>query len=80
MYSVLENGKPATLPLSPLVLWHNNQFTYYDDALVYARMWLGEYFGGSEDGLSGVDLVVNVPYCWYHSDTDERWIEIRCSE
>lgn len=77
MYHVLENGKPATLPKSHNLYWLNNKFTNFSSALAYARMWLGQEFGGSSDGYTGVHLVVNVPYCFYHSDDYEAWIEIR---
>jgi hypothetical protein len=77
MFEVLENNKPAVLPKSPHSIWHDNKFSNFSDALCYARKWLGLEFGGSYDGQSGIVLLVNTPYCFYHSDDYEMYIEIR---
>lgn len=76
MYSVYENNNAAVLENS-YDCWKNNHFNSFSEALTYARKWLGPLFGGSEDGSFGVELILNIPYCFYHSDDCEMWIEIR---
>jgi len=71
-YHVLENGKAATWKLCQNILskraskefqktWGNNIFPTFEEARKYSWQWIAPY-GGSYDGLSGVDLKVGVPY------------------
>lgn len=59
MFQVFEDDIPALLPYYN---WSECKFYKFEDALIYARVWLGPYFGGSLDGKTGVDLNVNEPY------------------
>jgi len=55
-YSVYDNGKPAKYPdIKVDMSWVNNKFNTFDEALTYARNWLGVYG-------EGVILKVNVEW------------------
>lgn len=38
--------------------WATSIFNSFEEALLYARKWLGAY-GGSDDGRSGIELKLN---------------------
>lgn len=55
-YAVYDNNRPAKFPdINVHPSWSNNEFATFNEALVYAKKWLGEY------GV-GVPMEVNVPW------------------
>ena len=44
MFIVQENDKDAVLPNSEYSHWHNCKFSTYDEAVEYAKDWLGMYY------------------------------------
>ena len=67
-YQVFDNGHPCELDFPPPregsdeYDWGNSTFEEFDDALFHARIWLGDAWGGSDDGESGVVLESDEEY------------------
>lgn len=62
MYVVYDNGRPADCwNHSVHSSWNKSFYTSHQEALIYARKWLGPV-GGSSDGQDGVYLYLNEPY------------------
>lgn len=55
-YAVYENDRPAVLKGS-YECWHNNVFDTMEQAIIYARQWLGIY----EPNVN-YNFTLNVPY------------------
>lgn len=65
-FQVLDTGKPATYEHHPVSKnFDICLFETFEEALTYARMWLGPRMGGSDDGRTGIDLKINIPYPYY---------------
>ncbi len=66
MYQVLENDKPADCKHCKVHdSWHTSKFATFEEALKYARKWLGQFGGSSDDSYSnGIILEVNKPYLY----------------
>lgn len=67
MFQVFDGNRPADSRIWGKHLrdgscWNNSIFSTFDEALAYARKWLGPNHGGSEDGKEGINLDVNQPY------------------
>lgn len=74
-YQVLDNNKPADYKHHKVShCWKQSTYSNFNDALMYARKWLGLALGGSYDGKTGITLEPNQPYDYSgYGDT----IEIR---
>jgi hypothetical protein len=56
IYAVYDNERPAKYPeIAVDPSWNNNRFNSFDEALKYARNWLGPYG-------EGVVLKLGVPW------------------
>jgi hypothetical protein len=74
-YQVLDNGRPADCHHQKVdKSWNRSMFDSYREALTYARKWLGDAWGGSNDGTTGV--VLKVDTSWEYSGYGDH-IEIR---
>ena len=51
MYQVQYNGTPASITGS--FIWHNADYKTFEDALVYAKDYMGEFAGTIPDSWDG---------------------------
>lgn len=55
-YAVYDCGKPARFPeVDVHPSWNNNEFNTFEEALAYARHWLGPY---------GEEIILNLNEPW----------------
>jgi hypothetical protein len=80
-YGVFDNNRAASTKGFPFLkgkCWNNHLFDTFEEALKYARMWLGPQWGGSPDGTEGIVLKLNESYDYdgYGAEIVIREVEV----